>query len=212
MNIKAKRENIFKKLKNIALPNLPLKGWKFLAFFFLLGLFWGFSAFAFSHPGSSSDPLVSKGWTDKYINESFNKLEQNIASLKIQAAALKKGRHIVLYPGKKEAAINGVAYVLDIAPKIINGTTLLPLRFVGEGLSADVNWDNINKTVTCLKSGVKIILPLNGKTAQVNGKNYTLLAAPVMDSGRVLVPARFIAEAFGATVNWDSVNKRIDIK
>lgn len=37
---------------------------------------------------------------------------------------------------------------LDVPAKIINGYTVVPLRFIGESLGANVNWDGKNKVVT----------------------------------------------------------------
>jgi len=44
--------------------------------------------------------------------------------------------------------VNGVAKYLDTAPMIVNGRTMLPLRFVLENLGADVVWDDVRKTAT----------------------------------------------------------------
>lgn len=39
------------------------------------------------------------------------------------------------------AYINDIAYALDVAPQIIGGRTMLPIRFVAEGFSLDVAWN-----------------------------------------------------------------------
>lgn len=178
----------------------------------LLGFLLGMPVFALSSPGSSSDPLITKGWADQYINQAFAPLEQSLAALKNQAAALKPRQKIILYLDKKEATINGKAYDLDAPPRVVNETTLLPLRFVGEALYANVHWDNDSKTIACRKGETRLTLPLGSKTAEINGAKHSLLAAPAVENGRVLVPARFIAEAFGATVHWDGAAKRIEIQ
>ncbi|UTW69455.1 copper amine oxidase N-terminal domain-containing protein [Anaerobacillus sp. HL2] len=36
---------------------------------------------------------------------------------------------------------NNDILTLDVPPQIIDGNTLVPLRFVGEALEANVNWD-----------------------------------------------------------------------
>jgi len=46
----------------------------------------------------------------------------------------------------------------------------------------------------------------------INGAEITADPAPQMFSGRVFVPARFVAEPLGATVEWDSVNNAVIIK
>lgn len=42
--------------------------------------------------------------------------------------------------GSRQANVNGRTVTLDAAPRIIGGSTLVPLRFVGETLGADVNY------------------------------------------------------------------------
>lgn len=39
----------------------------------------------------------------------------------------------------------------DVAPKIVNGRTMLPARFVAENLGAVVAWNEADKTVTITK-------------------------------------------------------------
>ena len=50
--------------------------------------------------------------------------------------------------GKKTAFINGIEIALDVAPYIVNGRTLVPIRFISETFGAEVVWDGTTKTVT----------------------------------------------------------------
>ncbi len=43
----------------------------------------------------------------------------------------------------------------------------------------------------------------------VNGKTIATDVAPVQINGRVMVPARFVAEPLGASVQWDKVNNAV---
>lgn len=47
--------------------------------------------------------------------------------------------------------------------------------------------------------------------ATVDGKTVTMDVAPKIENQRTLVPLRFIAEAFGAEVDWDPKTQRITI-
>lgn len=44
-------------------------------------------------------------------------------------------------------SINGTPKLLDVSPKIVNGRTFVPARFVAEALGADVKWDDSTSTV-----------------------------------------------------------------
>lgn len=58
-----------------------------------------------------------------------------------------RGREIVLFIDQKKARVNGSTVTLDTAPVIVNGRTLVPLRFVGEHMGATVDWDGATQTV-----------------------------------------------------------------
>lgn len=55
---------------------------------------------------------------------------------------------IKLQIGNKIAYVDGNELTLDVPPQIINGRTMVPVRFISEGLGAEVGWDGATKTVT----------------------------------------------------------------
>jgi len=62
-------------------------------------------------------------------------------------------KNIELWIGKPQAKVNGIEVPIDssnlnVVPEIINGRTMLPVRFVAESLGFGVNWDENSKTVT----------------------------------------------------------------
>lgn len=52
--------------------------------------------------------------------------------------------------GSQEMTVEGKTTVLDVAPKIENGRTLVPLRAISEALGAEVTWDEQTQTVTVI--------------------------------------------------------------
>lgn len=57
-----------------------------------------------------------------------------------------------------------------------------------------------------------IILTIGSREALVNGQKTTMDSAPqIVSPGRTLVPLRFICEALGGGVNYDSAIQRITI-
>jgi len=58
---------------------------------------------------------------------------------------------------------------------------------------------------------VLVTLQIGSNKAQINDQELTLKAPPEIKSGRTFVPVRFIAEAFGANVNWVPARKEIQI-
>lgn len=57
-----------------------------------------------------------------------------------------KGTTVVkLTIGKSIATVNGKQVKIDVPGKIVEGKTLVPLRFISESLGVDVTWDSENK-------------------------------------------------------------------
>jgi len=65
--------------------------------------------------------------------------------------------NIVLTIGSTTAIVNGKKTTLDVAPKILSGRTMVPVRFISEALGAKVDWDGKTRMVT---------ITLGGKVAQ----------------------------------------------
>jgi hypothetical protein len=83
------------------------------------------------------------------------------------------------------------------------GRVRVPVRFVSEQMGATVEWDFPTQTVTILREGLSIQLTVDDPVVIVNGARKTIDAPPrLVNPGRVMVPLRFITEAFGATVDW----------
>jgi outer membrane protein assembly factor BamB len=55
--------------------------------------------------------------------------------------------HIVLWVGKSEAQVNGVSVTLSQVPVVIDGRTVVPVRFISENLGAKVEWDGSARKV-----------------------------------------------------------------
>ena len=58
------------------------------------------------------------------------------------------GENIRLRIGDPMALVNGQRVPLDVPPLIIEGTTMVPLRFVSENLGANVDWHDWSQTVS----------------------------------------------------------------
>lgn len=61
--------------------------------------------------------------------------------------ATRGSKEVILRIGSKLAYIDGVKVTLSVEPAVINGSTMVPIRFVAEALGAKVTWDNESQTV-----------------------------------------------------------------
>ncbi len=59
---------------------------------------------------------------------------------------------ITLVINNKTAYLNNTAHTLDVAPTVINGRTMLPIRFIAEGFNLGVAWEGDTQTVTIIRN------------------------------------------------------------
>lgn len=79
------------------------------------------------------------------IQVEWNQAAKKITATKSDAAGSKV---VILTVGSTNAAVNGAAVKLAVAPQNIGGTTMIPLSFFGQQFGAGVAWDQATKTVS----------------------------------------------------------------
>ncbi|BFT74254.1 copper amine oxidase N-terminal domain-containing protein [Paenibacillus sp. P36] len=110
-----------------------------------------------------------------------------------------------------QASVNGKSVVLGMAPRLVNNTTMIPLRFVTEALGAEVIWDGNTQSVQLTFASQHIIMKIGSTAAKVNDASINLEQPPVIQNETTLVPIRFIAENFHQTVSFDDQTHEISI-
>jgi hypothetical protein len=114
--------------------------------------------------------------------------------------------------GSPTVNLNNEFKTIEAAPFISKkGVTMVPLRFISEAFKANVAWDPVFKSVTISMNGRTMRIQVGYMTADVNGKSFPLQDAPAIVNGRTFVPLRFIAENFGAQVDWNGQLKMVSI-
>lgn len=134
-----------------------------------------------------------------------------VMSMSVTTAFGYSATNVVVTPGQNTASVNGKEVTLDVAARIINGKTMVPIRFVAENLGFKVQWNQTDKTVAIGSNG-EVVLRIGSTSAVANGKTVNIESAPVIENGKTLVPLRFISESLGAEVGWDSEAKQADIE
>lgn len=108
------------------------------------------------------------------------------------------------FVGADVVRINQNYKKIDVPPRIIGNRTMVPLRFIGEALGAQLDWDEKTRTVTYtlgnrgLKMTVDVKLP---------GQDMP----PIIINGRTMVPLRYVSEYLGAKVTWFPSNKMVTV-
>lgn len=103
---------------------------------------------------------------------------------------------ITLTIGSETALFNEEEYTLDVAPKITNDRTMLPIRFIAEKFKFDVDWDEKTETITITKQ-----LADNSATAATDtSKSGKTLVVYYSASGSTAKVAEYIKNAANADI------------
>lgn len=115
--------------------------------------------------------------------------------------------------GEKEIKVflDGDELSFDVQPRVEGSRVLVPLRAIFTALGVEVDWDAASKSVLARKGAIEIRLSIGSRTAYKDGQPVSLDVAPVVVSGRTLVPLRFVGEALGAKVEWKEATKTVKI-
>lgn len=107
--------------------------------------------------------------------------------------------------------IDGTLQNYDVMPVIESGRTLVPMRGIFEALGAVVGWDETTKSVIGVKDDTAVVLQIDNASAWINGKKVTLDVPAKLINSRTMVPARFVAEALGCSVDWDEASRTVAV-
>ena len=136
--------------------------------------------------------------------------EENSAE-ELEINEKKNNKFITMQIDSLDAKIADKEVKLVKAPQIVDGRTLVPVRFVSESLGAVVIWDGEKREVSLLDGTNTIYLTIDSKEVIVNGETITLdVPAQIIDNS-TMVPIRFVSEALGANIAWDGETRTVTI-
>lgn len=106
----------------------------------------------------SSKAVVQNGTTLVPLRGIFEALgaevQWNQASQSIDAS--KGSKKVWLQLGSKEAKVDGKTVTLTVPAQAVNGSTLVPIRFISESLGAKVEWDQATQSVRISQGSVSL--------------------------------------------------------
>lgn len=122
-------------------------------------------------------------------------------------------RTAVFTIGNDRYTSNGVTARMDVVPYLKDGRTYLPLRYVALSLGlgpGDIKWDGAARRAVLTGHGVTVQVTVGSRLLLVDGMKVEIDAAPeLVPPGRIMLPYRSIAEAFGARVDWDGATRTV---
>lgn len=116
------------------------------------------------------------------------------------------GRSVHLTIGSTQASVNGQPLTMDVAPFMVAGRTLVPLRFVAQSLGATVNWNSNTSTVAINTGGGNVsYTPQPGTNASFHLNNVRPASGATVNTTHPALRA-----TFSEPVNRDSLRVSID--
>lgn len=107
------------------------------------------------------------------------------------------------------------AKAMDVAPYAKSGSTMLPIRFVGNAVGATTEWNQETSEVTITKDNTVVSINIYSDTMYVNGSPVKMAQKPDVLDGRTFLPLKSIAQAFGlqtdVSIFWHQGNGTVTI-
>ncbi|WP_284645692.1 copper amine oxidase N-terminal domain-containing protein [Paenibacillus silviterrae] len=133
-----------------------------------------------------------------------NRLRLWLAVFLITVCVLPAGAASASSEIQKSVAVKVNGSKLDVEAHLIDGRTMVPLRAIFEQLSATLEWEPVTRSITATKGSTVVHLQIDNVEAKINDRASTLDVPPLLVHGSTYVPLRFVSEALGADVDFDS--------
>lgn len=112
----------------------------------------------------------------------------------------------IFYNNHNDFVLNGRNEFMDAAPFIEQDRLFVPVRYLARtfGIPDDrVLWDFQEQSVTIKNENIKVLMQVGNPVIHINNSSKKMDVAPQIRDGRVYLPARYLAEAFGYKIEWD---------
>ena len=127
-----------------------------------------------------------------------------VLAMTVSAAEADKEVRVAMTIGQTAYTVNGTEKTMDSAPYVnSDDRTMVPLRFLGEAIGAEVSWDAAADTAVIVYENQTIKFKLFENTMQVDDQIITIDTQSTIQNGRTMVPLRAAAEAIGSTVFYN---------
>ncbi len=146
-------------------------------------------------PTDIEEPLDDK--TPKTVIE---RLKETLILQIGNYAAADEGALCHIYPGEK-----------SVFPYLKDNRTFVPFRFIADRLGYTVEWNEATRMVTFSNNTHLLQMKIGAMEYTVDGISYPMDTAAEISHDRTMVPIRFIAQALGQAVEWDSNSQMVYI-
>ena len=137
------------------------------------------------------------------------------ALLKVTITEPVLAREAILTIGSNYYILDGKTEISDASPYIKNDRSFFPIRVMARALGVtdeNIKWDAATQTVTLIKGSNTVEFTVGKKSYKHNGKTLSMDVEAENVLGRVYLPARYVSEALGGEIVWDSATKTLTIR
>lgn len=124
----------------------------------------------------------------------------------------KSKKEVIMYLNSTLVIIDGLEQNLAKPPKVIDNSTYLPMRFIGEEiLDAQVDWDGKNKLITIYNDELSVELKVGSNKVLINKEEVKLPNFPILEDDATYLPLRSVSEIFGIKIDYNHHTKCITL-
>lgn len=95
--------------------------------------------------------------------------------------------------------------------KVLDGYTVVPIRFIADRLSCDVDWNDTDKSVVVSDGKTVLTLNVGSREIYVSGEKKEIPIAPIISDDHVYVPLRAIADGLDIDITWNEMTKTVSV-
>jgi len=104
-----------------------------------------------------------------------------------------------------------MATAQDVTAVIIDGRSMVPLRYVTESLGASVTYDSRTRNTNISLDDQHVNMSTGSNIAFVDGNRVVMDTTPALIDGVTYVPVRFVSTNLGMDVIWISQTRQVRI-
>lgn len=130
------------------------------------------------------------------------------------AAVAASFQSAVFTVGQSSYVVNGQSQQMDAATFLQQpqDRVFVPVRYLGYALGipdSAITWDQTSQMAILSMGNTTVVLSPKEKTYYINGQANQMDTLPLIKGGRLYLPARYVAQAFGYSVSWDQSTQSV---
>jgi hypothetical protein len=139
--------------------------------------------------------------------------EDENADMFAAGLALGFAENLTSTPGPDEITVllDGSPLTFDVAPIIVNGRTLVPIRGVFEAMGFVVTWDGNIEQATLARDNDVVIITIGSYMFTTNEAEHSLDVPARIIGDRTMLPLRAVLESVGYELEWNDATRTVMI-